>query len=315
MNQLLEIVTSDMLPDYSILEPCSKYNPSLADYYVAIPKGKEDILLDKLNVKNKVLRQDIKSKLGTEDVNEKILGVIRKDSPNKYDDVHGLTEYMVNKYGSEDNMLKAFNLLGETDLGLTDEFLSDLTKTQTYNFDNPPVFNIDDEEEEEGEEEKPKHKPRKKTKKIDLAEPNFIKDNDEEEEEEDEIQDVDYEEEDTSLHEEDEEKYNNTESDNSKEIEDETNLLKGYMLALCDKLNLDFDEITQIALKKKEMFDNPELTRNEVIDILNVFLDEGRIDSNYYDMVLYCFDSGKEDFAEREISKLVEEYNKEHEGV
>ena len=56
MNQLLEIVTSDMLPDYSILEPCSKFNPSLADYYIAIPKGKEDILLDKLNVKKSMKR-------------------------------------------------------------------------------------------------------------------------------------------------------------------------------------------------------------------------------------------------------------------
>lgn len=311
MNQLLEIVTSDMLPDYSILEPCSKFNPSLADYYVAIPKGKEDILLDKLNVKNKVLRQDIKSKLGTEDVNEKILRVIRKDSPNKYDDVHGLTEYMATKYGSEDNMLKAFNLLSETDLGLTDEFINDITQSQTYNFENTPVFDKD----EEVEEEKPKHTTKQRTRKLNLAEPNFVEEDREEEVKEDKIKNIEHEESVSSLHEDDEEKYNNNESNSSKEIVDETNLLKGYMLALCDKLNIDFDEITQIAMKKKEMFDNPELTRNEVVEILDVFLDEGRIDSNYYDMVLYCFDSGKEDFAEREIGKLVDEYNKEHEGV
>lgn len=311
MNQLLEIVTSDMLPDYSILEPCSKFNPSLADYYVAIPKGKEDVLLDKLNVKNKVLRQDIKSKLGTEDVNEKILRVIRKDSPNKYDDVHGLTEYMATKYGSEDNMLKAFNLLSETDLGLTDEFINDITQSQTYNFENTPVFDKD----EEVEEEKPKHATKQRTRKLNLAEPNFVEEDREEEVEKDKIKNIEHEESVSSLHEDDEEKYNNNESNSSKEIVDETNLLKGYMLALCDKLNIDFDEITQIAMKKKEMFDNPELTRNEVVEILDVFLDEGRIDSNYYDMVLYCFDSGKEDFAEREIGKLVDEYNKEHEGV
>ena len=311
MNQLLEIVTSDMLPDYSILEPCSKFNPSLADYYVAIPKGKEDILLDKLNVKNKVLRQDIKSKLGTEDVNEKILRVIRKDFPNKYDDMHGLTEYMVTKYGSEDNMLKAFNLLSETDLGLTDEFINDLTQSQTYNFENTPIFD----KYEEIEEERPKHNIKQKTRKLNLAEQNFVVEDNEEEIEKDEIKNIEHEESVSNLHEDKEEKYNTVESSRSNEVGDEANLLKGYMLALCDKLNIDFDEITQIALKKKEMFDNPELTRNEVVEILDVFLDEGRIDSNYYDIILYCFDSGKEDFAEREIGKLVEEYNKEHEGV
>lgn len=330
MNDLFEIITTDMFPNYYNMESCSVYDQSLADYYVGLPKGKEDLLLDKLNLKNKILRDDLKSKLGTDVANEQILRYLKRTNQNKCNYVQSLTEYMVIEYGSVDDMLMEFGLLDKTDLGLSDDFLRDITQPEPYSIDELEPSGEDTEpiqpltptptptpKQEPSIKPTPKLSKRMKTRKLG-EEDNDIGVQDTELFKDSFVQEVD-DKDTTQLQDSSLEHYNdNEENNNEKENEDEgvdANLLIGYIYSLCNELNINFEKLTEEALDYKTKIEHPEFARADIINFLDVLQKDGYIDENYSNMIIYCYDSGRKEFAETEVNKLANTYEKYYKGV